>query len=62
MGGDVKMEFVAQLVNAMWSFVLADLKLWGRPKELTHSDDRDSDFLSLGGHHVDYGSATFKPV
>jgi hypothetical protein len=29
MGGDVKMEFVAQLVNAMWSFVLADLKLWG---------------------------------
>ena len=29
MGGDAKMEFVAQLVNAMWSFVLADMKLWG---------------------------------
>ena len=28
MGGDVKMEFVAQLVNAMWSFVLADAKVW----------------------------------
>ena len=28
MGGDAKMVFVAQLVNAMWSFVLADAKVW----------------------------------
>jgi hypothetical protein len=28
MGGDVQMEFLAQLVNAMWSMVLADAKVW----------------------------------
>jgi hypothetical protein len=27
-GGDVDMEFMAELVSAMWSFVLADLKTW----------------------------------